>query len=384
MRATFTLGRIAGVRIGVNWSVALVFALIASGLAAGRLPEAYPDRAWPLYLLVGLGAALVFFASLLAHELAHAVVARRHGVGVDDIVLWLLGGATRMRTEAPDPRAELRIAGSGPLVSLLLGVAFALLTWLLDTTGAAGLLVESTAWLAAINLLLAAFNVIPAAPLDGGRLLRAFLWRRTGDRLRATEGASTAGRVFGWVLVGLGLWQFLWTTWFGGLWLALIGWFLVMAASQEGRQARVRELVAGVAVRDTMTPDPVSVPERLTVDHLLSDPSLMPRHTAFPVTGDDGTRPKGLVTLDGAGGVPEERRARTTVAEIMRPLPETRVAGPDEALADLLPRLEPGAEHRVLVVDRGGRLVGIVSPSDVNRTIRRMATRPRPDQPART
>ncbi|ARQ68562.1 site-2 protease family protein [Streptomyces marincola] len=381
MRATFTLGRIAGIGIGVNWSVLLVFALIASGLAGGRLPEAHPDRAWPVYALAGLATAVVFFASLLAHELAHAIVARRHGIAVDDIVLWLLGGATRMRTEAPDPRAELRVAGAGPLVSLVLGAAFALLTWLLGAVGAAALLVEATAWLAAINLVLAVFNSIPAAPLDGGRLLRAYLWWRGGDRLRATEGATTAGRAFGWVLVVAGLWQFLWTAWFGGLWLALVGWFLVVAAGQEGRQARVRELVAGVAVRDTMTPGPVTVPDRLTVEDLLRDPAQAARHTAFPVTGEDPERPVGLVTVEGASRVPEPERPHTTVGAVMRPLSRTRVARPDEALADLLPRLEPGAEHRVLVLDEG-RIAGIVSPSDVNRTVRTLAARPRADRPA--
>ncbi|MDT0341568.1 site-2 protease family protein [Streptomyces litchfieldiae] len=384
MRATFSLGRIAGVRVGVHWSVLLIFALIATGLATGRLPEAYPDRAWPLYATAGLGTALVFFASLLAHELAHAVVARRNGVGVDDIVLWLLGGATRMRGEAPNPGAELRIAGSGPLTSLLAGVLFAAVTWLMDATETSGLLVEAAAWLAAINLLLALFNVIPAAPLDGGRLLRALLWWRTGDRLRAQVGAAAAGRVFGWLLLVAGMWWFLWSAWFGGLWLALIGWFLVAAATEEARQARVRELLGGIMVSESMTPDPVTVPARLPVAELLSDRAFPRRHAAFPVTewngdGDAAGHPIGLVTADRAGQVPPEERERTTVREIMQPLEESRVVAPDEALADLVPRLEPGAEHRVLVLERG-RLVGIVAPSDVNRTVRWLAAaRPRED-----
>jgi Zn-dependent protease len=368
VRATFVLGRIAGIRIGVHWSVVVIFALIAVGLSAGYLPEAHPGRAWPLYAVIGLATAVVFFASLLAHELAHAVLARRNGVEVDDIVLWLLGGAARLKAEAPSPAAELRISGAGPLVSLALGVLFALVAGLLQAAGAGGLTVEAVAWLAAINVLLALFNAIPAAPLDGGRLLRAFLWWRTGDRLKATAGAAGAGRGFGWALVAFGLYVFLWTASFGGLWLALIGWFLIAAATEEGRQARLREVLAGVTVRETMTPDPVTVPADLTVGEFLSDRAFAYRHTAFPVV-DDGGGTIGLVTLDRASGVAAEERRRTTVGEVMLPLAETRTAGPDDPLSDLLPQLEPGGEKRVLVL-AGGRLVGIVSPSDISRTVR--------------
>ncbi|MFJ9680519.1 site-2 protease family protein [Streptomyces sp. NPDC101194] len=367
MRATFTLGRIAGVRIGVHWSVVLIFGIIAFGLAQGRLPHAYPGHAPVVYWLAGLGAAVVFLASLLAHELAHAVVARRNGVAVDDIVLWLLGGVARLKSEASSPGAELRIAGVGPLVSLLTGGLFVLGTWLLALLSAPGLLIEVVAWLAGINLLLAVFNALPAAPLDGGRLLRAFLWWRTGDRLRATAGATMAGRVLGWLLVALGLVVFMRGGGFSGLWMALIGWFLIAAATAEGRQAHLRGVLAGVPVRDAMTRDPLTVPAVLTIADLLADPRYRYRHSAFPVSGVDGA-PVGLVTLDGARRVTTEKSGTVTVGEVMVPLSQTAIAGPEDSLADLLPRMEPGAEHRVLVMDEG-RLVGILSLSDVSRTL---------------
>lgn len=366
VRATFVLGRIAGIRIGVHWSVLFIFGLIAFGLSEGRLPETYPGHAWAVYWSAGLCTAVVFFASLLAHEVAHGVVARRNGVEVDDIVLWLLGGAARLKSEAAGPGAELRIAGVGPLVSLLLGGLFALAAWLLDLASAPGIVVEMVAWLAGINVLLAVFNVLPAAPLDGGRLLRAYLWWRTGDRLRATVGATAAGRVFGWVLVALGLVLFMRSGAFGGLWLALIGWFLITAATAEGRQAQLRGALAGVPVRDAMTPQPLTVPADATVADLLSDVRYRYRHSAFPVT-EDGT-PLGLVTLDSARKVPGADAGSVTVRDVMVPLPQTTVAEPDSPLADLLPRMEPGAEHRVLVVEQG-RLVGILSLSDVSRTV---------------
>ncbi|TFE34097.1 CBS domain-containing protein [Frankia sp. B2] len=367
MRATFVVGRIAGVRIGVHWSVLLIFGIIAFGLAQGRLPQAYPGHALVVYWVAALAAAVVFFASLLAHEVAHAVVAQRNGVAVDDIVLWLLGGVARLKSEASSPAAELRIAGVGPLVSLLLGGLFVLGAWLLALASAPELLIEVVAWLAGINLLLAVFNAFPAAPLDGGRLLRAFLWWRTGDRLRATAGATAAGRVLGWLLVVLGLLVFMRGGGFGWLWLALIGSFLIAAATAEGRQAQLRGVLAGVPVHDAMTTKPLTVPAALTVADLLAGPLYRYRHSAFPVTGENGA-PVGLVTLDGAKQVPPEESGTVTVSEVMVPLSRTTIAGPDDPLADLLPRMEPGAEHRVLVMDQG-RLVGILSLSDISRTV---------------
>ncbi|MFR9676538.1 site-2 protease family protein [Streptomyces sp. TR06-5] len=367
MRASFVLARIAGVRVGVHWSVLVIFGIIAFALARSRFPESHPGRPEVEYWAAGLAAAVVFFLSLLAHELAHAIVARRNGVEVDDIVLWLLGGAAKLRSEAAGPGAELRIAGVGPLVSLLLGGFFAGCAWLLSLASAGGMVVEVVVWLAAINILLAVFNSVPAAPLDGGRLLRAFLWWRTGDRLRATAGATAAGRTFGWLLVAFGLVLFATGAGFGGLWMALVGWFLLAAATAEGRQAQLREALTGVAVRDAMTPEPVTVPTVLSIAGFLAGDRYRYRHSGFPAVGDDGA-PAGLVTLDAARAVRPPLREETRVQDVMLPLSRVTVVGPQEPLADLLPRMEPGAEHRVLVVD-DGRLVGIVSSSDVSRTV---------------
>lgn len=372
MRATFKLGRIAGVRVGVHWSVLFIVALIALGLSQGRLPRAHPGEPPAVYWSVGVVTAVVFLALLLAHELAHAVVARRNGVEVDDIVLWLLGGVARLRTEAPTPLAELRIAAAGPLTSLALGVGFALIAWLGGLAGAPGLVVEALAWLAVINVLLALFNAVPAAPLDGGRLLRAFLWWRTGDRLRAAAGAAAAGRGFGWLLLVVGLLLFARGDLVGGLWLVLIAWFLIASATVEGRQAQLRDVLAGVAVRQAMTPAPVTVPAGLAVAEFLSDARYRYRHTAFPVVGDAG-EPLGLLTLDAAGKVPETQRRTVTAGQTMAPLRQVTVADADAPLADLLPEMVPGAEHRVLVVDRG-TLVGILSPSDISRAVNWLMT----------
>ncbi|MFJ6486489.1 MULTISPECIES: site-2 protease family protein [unclassified Streptomyces] len=369
MKPTFALGRIAGVRIGVHWSILLIFMLIALGLAEGRLPDAYPGRSGWIYWLVGLVTAAVFFASLLAHELAHAVVARRNNVDVDDIVLWLLGGVARLRSEASTPAAELRIAGVGPLVSLGLGGGFALVAWLVDAAAGPGPVSEALVWLAVINLLLALFNSVPAAPLDGGRLLRAFLWWRTGDRVRAAAGAAAAGRGFGWFLLLVGLLLFARGDVVGGLWIVMIAWFLIAAATAEGQQAQLRAVLAGVPVRDAMTTSPGTVPAGLSIATLLGDPRYRYHHSVFPVIGDDGHSPVGLLTLGAAGRVAERQRGSVTVQEVMVPLSDVTVVGPDAQLAELLARMPAGGGQRALVVDESGSLVGIVAYSDISRTV---------------
>lgn len=368
MRQSFSLGRILGVRVGVNWSVLVIFALIVYGLAAVQFPNLYPGYVGGAYLLAGLVAALVFVASLLTHELAHAVVARRNGMTVEDITLWLFGGVARLSGEAPNPAAELRIAGVGPLVSLLLGIGFGLVAVLLRVGGVHGLTIATLGWLSGINIVLAIFNVIPAAPLDGGRLLRAVVWWRTGDRLRATIRAAQAGRAFGWFLIVAGLLFFLTGQLPGGLWLALIGWFLIGAASAEGQQASVRMALAGLPVLRIMTPEPMTVPASMSVADFLTNYTLAHRHSAYPVV-DMAGGVVGLITHQRITQVPAEQRASVLVGQAACPLEEVPRTSPNEPVADLLPRLGGCAEGRALVFDQD-RLTGIVSLSDVTRALR--------------
>ncbi len=368
MNESFSLGRIAGVRVGVNWSVLVIFGLIVYGLAGVQFPSLYPGYVGGAYLLAGLLAALVFVGSLLAHELAHAVVARHNGLTVEGITLWLFGGVARLSGEAPSPGAELRIAGVGPLVSLLLGVGFAILAVLVRVSGVHGLTIAVLGWLAGINIVLAIFNVVPAAPLDGGRLLRAIVWWRTGDRLKATIRAAQAGRVFGWFLIIAGLLFFLTGQLPGGLWLALIGWFLIGAASAEGQQAAVRQALAGLPVLRIMTSEPMTVPAAMSVHDFLTNYTLAHRHSAYPVL-DPAGEVIGLVTHGRITSVPPDDRARVLVGEAACPMDEVPTTTPNEPVADLLPRLGGCAEGRARVFDQG-RLTGIVALSDVTRALR--------------
>ncbi|MEH0842122.1 site-2 protease family protein [Micromonospora sp. CPCC 205711] len=372
MRASFRLGRIAGVPVGVNWSVLVIFLLIAWGLSANLFPRSYPGRPTWQYVLAGLAAAAVFFVGLLAHEVSHAVVAKRNGLQVKGITLWLFGGVAELSGEAPNPGAELRIAGIGPLVSLLLGFFFGGIAVVLALAGQGGLLLGSLSWLAGINILLAIFNILPAAPLDGGRLLRAAVWKATGDRTKASVVAARAGWILGALLIGLGLLQFLTGSGVGGLWLALIGWFLIGAAGVEERQAKMGSALAGVRVGEVMTPQPQTASAEMTVADFVDHYLFAYRHSALPLT-EDG-RPTGLVTLDRVRGIPADRRATTTLAEVSCRAEDLVLARPEEPLNDLLPRLSQCADGRALVVTEG-RLVGIVSPSDISRAVQRGSLR---------
>ncbi|MER6532930.1 site-2 protease family protein [Streptomyces sp900105755] len=368
MDETLSLGRVAGVRVGLHWSVLVVVALITVTLAHGRFPAAHPGHSLVAYWGLGVLTAVVFLGSLLAHELAHAVVARRNGVEVEGITLWMLGGAARLRGEAPSPAAELRIAGAGPITSLLAGGVLVGAAVGLDALHASGLVVEAVAWLAAINILLAVFNALPAAPLDGGRLLRAYLWHRSGDRLRATRGASAAGRALGWFMVLTGFADVLFAGNLSGLWAALIGWFLIAAATAESRQAQIRGVLEGVPVSRVMTPAPVTVRATTSIRDFLAEGPFGPyRHAAFPVLAADGSA-TGLLTVRRVQDVPPPERDHTMVQEVMRPLGEVVTASPGEPVLDLLPRLQTSPTRRALVLDQG-RLVGILSVADVSRAL---------------
>lgn len=368
MGATVKLGRILGVEVAVNWTVLAVFVLVAWGLAGTVLPQDEPGRSTPAYWASGLVTAVLFFLCLLAHELSHAVVARRHGLTVSGITLWLLGGMTRIEGDMPSPRAELRVAGIGPLVSLGLGVLFTGAAAALAGAGAPGLISASAAWLGVINILLAVFNSIPAAPLDGGRLLRAVLWRRTGDRTKSALAAAAAGRGVGWsLIVGGTLLAFL-TGRFDGFWFALIGWFLLASATAEGRQARISTLLAGVRARQIMTRDPEPVSASLTVARFLAGDPLRLRATAFPLTVGE-PEPIGLVTLERLRRVPVPARDDVRLRDVMYPLDQVALAGPDDPAREVIARLGTAPARHALILEEG-RLVGMVSPADVTRALR--------------
>jgi Zn-dependent protease/CBS domain-containing protein len=372
MRESIRLGRIAGVAVGVNWSLIAIFLLIAVSLSAARLPEAYPDQTTTAYVVAGVITAVLFFTSVLLHEVSHAVVARRNGIEVEGIVLWLFGGVAQLKGDAATPGAAFRIAAVGPFVSVLIGLFFLSVAGVLDGAGTTGLFVESARWLGVINIVLAVFNLFPGAPLDGGRVLRAILWKLSGDKERSWVQAARAGRVVGFVIIGLGILQFA-AIGVGGLWLVLIGWFLMSAARVEESHAQLRGTLGDLPVSGLMTPDPVTAPAEITVEQFLDDYVFRHRFSTFPVV-DRGGRVVGLATVNRVKGTSAAERTTMRVGDLATPLAEVSTARPGEPLVDALDRIGGGADGRLLVME-GERAVGIVSPVDVIRVMELSALR---------
>jgi Zn-dependent protease len=240
MKDGMPLGRIAGVNVGLHWSLLLIEGLLVGQLAGGRFPAAAPGYSEAQYLFAAGVTSFFFVGCVLAHELSHAVIARREGIGVDGITLSFLGGVTRLTSDATTPRVELAVAGAGPLTSLVLGVVTVSLAIALRASSVSPLLAAVLTWLGVVNLVVAVVNALPGAPLDGGRLLHAFVWSRDGDPRRATRVASRAGEILGVILIAAGLLEFVFArTRVGGLGIALVGWFL-----HNG--ARVEEARSGV------------------------------------------------------------------------------------------------------------------------------------------
>lgn len=360
------IGTVFGIELRVDWSVIIVVALLAWGLATISLPSIAGGYSNFEYWVAGILATVLFFASLLAHETSHSVVARRRGIRVHDITLWLFGGVSSLESEARTPRADFEIAIAGPLTSIAIGVVSLALGIGVYLAAGAGLVVGSLLWLGGINIVLAIFNLVPAAPLDGGRVLRAWLWHHYGDHDRASVQAAHAGRVFGWVLIGLGVLEFMAGGDLGGLWLVFLGWFLLSASRNEEMQVMVQHALHDLHVRDVMTASPATLPASMTVDRVLDDFILSHRWSSFPVVEADG-RVDGLLTLAHIKSIPRADRATTSARIAATPIADVTTASPDDLLLPVLQRaaLQDG---RVLVM-RDGHLVGIITPTDVMRAV---------------
>ncbi len=354
------LGHFAGVPIRAHWSVLVAVGLFAALLATGTLPATRPGETTAAYWVAGSVTALVFFLTLLAHELAHAVTARHYRMRVQRITLWMLGGLTELDGEPPTPRADALVAASGPLTSLGLGAVFAALVGLL---GGDTLVGAAVAWLALANVLLGVFNLLPGAPLDGGRLLRAVLWWRSHDRAQAAEGAASVGRVLGQVLIGLGILEVLLGAYLG-IWLALVGWFILSGAAGE-RYAVRSERLRGLLVRDVMTPTPTVAPEWWTVSQFVRNlPQTDAAQPLFPLVDVDGAI-SGATTLEALDRVPHDQRDDIRVHDVAQGRKTLLVAAPDTPLPDLFLSLHLRGGTAV-VVD-AGHPVGVVTDDDLVR-----------------
>ncbi|MEU6721379.1 site-2 protease family protein [Nonomuraea sp. NPDC046802] len=371
MRGTLPLGTVAGIPVRAHWSALGLTALIVAALGSIVLPRSVPGLSPRQYWTVAVLAGVLFMVSLLIHELAHAVVARWLGLKTGATTLWVLGGYTELESEAKRPRVELAVAAVGPLASLGLGaVAFVVYLFLPKPTLAA----SATAWLATMNLLLGVFNLLPGAPLDGGRVLHALLWWRLGDVAKADRSAARAGNLLGTTLIAIGLFSTLLQGWLGGLWIVLVGWFIIVQAGQELTVKTARKGLLGLTVREVMTPDPDLAPAWMTIEDLVEKVVLNSRQTIFPAVDAEGS-PIGFLTLSTLASAPPEYRRATRVSKLAASRRPVRVLAPDDEAARLIERA--AMDPLIAVVMDGGRIVGMVTGGDLDRILRQAVLRAR-------
>jgi Zn-dependent protease len=357
MPDAWQIGRILGIPLRLHVSWFLVFALVSWSLAVGYFPAQLPGMPAWTYWVTAAVAALVLFASVILHELGHSLVARRRGVAIAGITLFVFGGVSQMREEPPDARTELQVALAGPLISVGLALLFGLAAYLTGADTGPTALSAFLAYLAMINATLAVFNMIPAFPLDGGRVLRAGLWRVRGDVGAATRAAAGVSRFVALAMIAVGIFQLLGGR-FGGLWLALIGWFILQAGSAAAAQASLRQGLGGLRVREAMARDLAVVEAGTSVADVIAQYFVRYMYGGYPVVR--GRTPIGVVTLGEVRQVPAEQRAATPVEAIMMPLRAELAVAPDTSVVEALDRMTATNTGRLLVLDEG-RLVGLLT-----------------------
>lgn len=358
--------RIGGIQIAIDYSWIIIFLLVLWSLSAGYFPYQYPGYGWGIYLGVGLVATLLFFTSVLVHELSHAFVANGLGQEVRRISLFIFGGMAHLSGEPRSAGAEFKIAAVGPLTSLVLGGVFWLIAWGTASAGMDALWVAVFRYLAFINVALAIFNLLPGYPLDGGRLLRAYFWNRYGNLRRATARAADWGAGIAVGLMILGVIEIFAGALVGGLWLIFIGMFL-RAAARAGYYGVVVEHALGrTQVRDIMITEPVIVSADTTVEEAVEDYFLRRGFGGFPVARDG--RIEGIVSLPMVQKCPREERPARRVGEIMRPVEEKLQVTPWTTVSDALRQMTEADAGRLLVME-GGQLRGLITRAGIARFI---------------
>jgi len=362
MRTTWRIGKVFGIDINIDSSWLIIFALVIWTLAGSYFPQQYPR--WPTWLhwTVGVVTAILFFGSVLGHELMHSLVAIGQGEEVHSITLFIFGGVARITEEPDEPLKELLMAIVGPFFSLVTGIGFGVL-WFL-TQGLSQPLGALARYLAMINVSLAIFNLVPGFPLDGGRVLRALIWGLSGNLKMATRLASWAGQGIAFLFMLGGTWQIFGGQWLDGLWIIFIGWFLYSAAASGYRQVLVREMLEEVRAGDLMTADFTTVSSGLTLQQLVDDYVLRLREHSFPVV--DVGMLRGIICLHDVKTVPRERWSFTRVSEVMTPRAELETVSLGDDGSTILARLN-ARDVRQLPVVEGERLMGLLRRSDVLR-----------------
>jgi len=377
---TFTLFHVRGIRISVDWSwfLFLFFVILFTSRTYGDLLNEPSSSTTPF--LLGILTAFGFFASIVLHELGHAFAAVRNGIGITGIQLWIFGGMARMDREAETPGVELKVALAGPLVTLAIFLALTIGGVLaaggagfedavrLDPNADVSGLLAVVAWLAVINLLLLVFNLLPAFPMDGGRVARAIAWWKTGDRTSATRFAANLGRLFGYLFIAAGFYLILIGDLFGGIWLGLIGMVVNGSARGAAMQTAITSRIDKLSVADVMDREPVAIPGDISVERALDEYFLRYRWPWFPVV-DAAHRFLGLLERDRADEVPEVSRANSSVADLIDP-DQGLFVRDDTPLDSLLSNQNLRRLGALMAVDADGRLSGVITVEQVGRALR--------------
>jgi Zn-dependent protease/CBS domain-containing protein len=358
-RHTIPIGRVFGIPIDLDYSWFLIAILITWLLAVDYYPTALKGATRGEYWLMGAVTAVLFFGSIVAHELAHSVVALRYKVPVHRITLFIFGGVSQIAGEPPSAGAEFLIAVVGPLASFALGAIFYFLQGTLANAGAAQAV---TRYLALINFALGLFNLIPGFPLDGGRVFRAIVWGANNNFRRATLIAASTGRFFGFLFIVWGVWQALRGNLINGLWIAFIGWFLESAAGAQVQQQMVQGLLVGHKVSEAMGGACPHAPAEMPLEKLVDQEVLMHGQRCFLV--DRGDRPIGLLTLHNIKEVPRSSWATTTAAQAMIPIEKLSTIDPNAELWTALEKMGGNGINQMPVM-RGNELVGMLSRGDI-------------------
>ena len=361
---SFQIGKLFGIGIRIDYTWFIVFALVAGSLGFSYFPEVYPGWSSVRYWLMGIITALIFFASVLAHEMAHSLVSKSRGVPVQSITLFIFGGVARISDEPKGPGSEFWMALAGPATSIGLGIIFGALYL---ATRKMGMLFPATVELLAyINIFVAVFNLIPGFPLDGGRILRSIIWKITGNLRKSTRIASVMGRIVAYLLILLGASRVLSGNWLNGMWIAFIGWFLQNAASSSYRQLALREMLQGAKVSDVMVNDCIGLSKDLTIQELVDNYILSTIHRCFPVI--DKSDVIGIVTLRSVKDIPREQWKTMTVEEVMTPFGEMKTVHPDDDLHTVMRQMaEEDAEQ--LPIMENGQIIGMIARDDLARFI---------------
>jgi Zn-dependent protease/predicted transcriptional regulator len=360
LRSSIPIGKAFGITLRLHYSWFIIFTLVTWALTASYFPSYYPSWSIGTRIAAGLITSLLFFGSVLAHELMHSIISQRQGVPVKDITLFILGGVSQITEEPKEPKHEFNMAIVGPLTSLVIGgILWGIFFGIRNINNSTAEFVTPIVyWLGYINLALGVFNLIPGFPLDGGRVLRSLLWWRSHNLKSATRIASTIGRVVGFLFIFGGIYLIFTPYWLNGLWIAVIGWFLESAANNSYRQLLLQDMLRGHIASEVMSRDCVLIPPDTTVEHLVNENILTSGRRCFPVVAD--AKVMGLMTLHNIRAVPREQWGGATVKEAMTPFDKLRWVRPEDELSSVFRILTENNINQVPVV-QDGQIVGMVT-----------------------